>query len=385
MAANRREDVAGFLRKEDILITSIRPKSKEWKPPRFTNRFTKKISNRDVAIFSRQFSSMIDAGLPLVQCLEILSSQSDNPTFSSVIAETKIAVEGGATFSDALQKHPEIFNAMYVNMMAAGEASGNLDVISKRLALHTEKLIKLKQKVKSSMIYPSVVIGVAMVVTTILLVWVVPIFAGMYTDYGGTLPWLTQWLIHVSHFLRGYFILIVIGLFLTGGALKRYGKTDHGRMKIERLALGIPVVREIVIKIAVAKFSRTLGTLIASGVPILEGMGIAAKTCDIRVMEQAVFKIRQDVSEGKTIAEPLGKEPLFPKMVVQMIAVGETTGSLDVMLNKAADFYEDDVDAAITMFTALLEPALMVFVGLTIGTIVIAICLPIFKMAALIG
>ncbi len=381
MVATRREDVAGFLRKENILITSIKPKPKEWKPP----RFTRKISDRDVAVFSRQFSSMIDAGLPLVQCLEILSSQSNNPFLSDVIAQTKIAVEGGATFSDALRRHPDIFNAMYVNMMAAGEASGNLDVVSKRLALHTEKLIKLKHKVKSSMIYPSVVIGVAMVVTTILLVWVVPIFAKMFTDFGGTLPWLTQLLIRVSDFMRGYFILMVIGLFLTGWALRKYGKTDQGRMRIEAIALAIPGIRAIVVKIAVARFSRTLGTLIASGVPILDGMGIAAKTCDIRMMEQAVLRIRQDVSEGKTIAEPLGKEPLFPKMVVQMIVVGETTGSLDVMLNKVADFYEDDVDAAITAFTALLEPALMVFVGLTIGTIVMAITLPIFRMAALVG
>ncbi|MBI3804474.1 MAG: type II secretion system F family protein [Nitrospirae bacterium] len=381
LAANNREEVIALLRKENILVTSIQQKARELKLPGFGG----KISDKDIVIFTRQFATMIDAGLPLVQCLEILSSQCDNPMLAKAVGEVRGDVEGGSTYADALRKHPKVFDDLYVNMVAAGEAGGILDTILNRLAKHIEKSMKLKKQIKSAMVYPSTIMGVAGIVIVVLLVWVIPIFAQMFTDFGGTLPALTQFVIDLSHFMQRNIIKIVLGLGLAVYGFKKYYRTPAGRKNVDKFALKVPVIGDLIRKAAVAKFTRTLGTLIASGVPILEGLGIVAKTSGNKIIEEALMNARQSISEGKTISDPLGKEKVFPPMVVQMIAVGETTGALDAMLGKIADFYDDEVDAAVSALTSLLEPMLMVFLGITIGTIVIAMYLPIFKLAAVVG
>lgn len=381
LAANSREEVIGLLRKENILVTSVQQKAKELKIPGFGG----KVTDKDIVIYTRQFATMIDAGLPLVQCLEILAAQSENPILAKTIGEVRGDVEGGSTYADALRKHPKVFDDLYVNMVAAGEAGGILDTILNRLAKHIEKAMKLKKQIKSAMVYPISIMGVALIVITVLLVFVIPIFAKMFTDFGGTLPALTQYVIDLSHFMQRYFLLIAGGIFGASVAFKKYYKTPSGRMNVDKFALKLPVLGDLIRKAAVAKFTRTLGTLIASGVPILEGLGIVAKTSGNKVVEVALMNARQSISEGKNISDPLGKEKVFPPMVVQMIAVGETTGALDAMLSKIADFYDDEVDSAVTALTSLLEPMLMVFLGVTIGTIVIAMYLPIFKMASVVG
>ena len=381
LAANSREEVIGLLRKENILVTSVQPKAKDFKIPGFGG----KVTDKDIVIYTRQFATMIDAGLPLVQCLEILAAQSENPILAKTIGEVRGDVEGGSTYADALRKHPKVFDDLYVNMVAAGEAGGILDTILNRLAKHIEKAMKLKKQIKSAMVYPISIMGVALIVITVLLVYVIPIFAKMFTDFGGTLPALTQYVIDLSHFMQRYFLLIAGGLFGASVAFKKYYKTPGGRMTVDKFALKLPVLGDLIRKASVAKFTRTLGTLIASGVPILEGLGIVAKTSGNKVVEVALMNARQSISEGKNISDPLGKEKVFPPMVVQMIAVGETTGALDAMLSKIADFYDDEVDSAVTALTSLLEPMLMVFLGVTIGTIVIAMYLPIFKMASVVG
>lgn len=381
LVANSREDVIGLLRKENILVTSVEQKAKEFKLPGFGGKVTEK----DIVIFTRQFATMIDAGLPLVQCLEILASQSENKVLAKTVGEVRADVEGGATYADALRKHPKVFDELYVNMVAAGETGGILDTILNRLAKHIEKTMKLKKQIKSAMVYPTTIMGVAGIVIMVLMVWVIPIFAKMFIDFGGTLPALTQLVIGTSHFMQRNVLFIVGGVFLSGWLFKWYYGTPGGRVNIDRISLKLPVIGDLIRKAAVAKFTRTLGTLISSGVPILEGLGIVAKTSGNKVIEQALVNARQSISEGKTIADPLGKEKVFPAMVVQMIAVGETTGALDAMLSKIADFYDDEVDAAVAALTSLLEPMLMVFLGVTIGTIVIAMYLPIFKMASIVG
>lgn len=381
LAANSREEVIGLLRKENILVTSVQPKAKGFQIPGFGG----KVTDKDIVIFTRQFATMIDAGLPLVQCLEILSAQSDNPILAKTVGEVRGDVEGGSTYADALRKHPKVFDDLYVNMVAAGEAGGILDTILNRLAKHIEKAMKLKKQIKSAMVYPLSIMGVALIVITVLLVYVIPIFAKMFTDFGGTLPSLTQYVIDLSHFMQKYFLLIVGGIFGAAIAFKKYYRTPGGRMAVDRFALKLPVLGDLIRKASVAKFTRTLGTLISSGVPILEGLGIVAKTSGNKVVEIALMNARQAISEGKNISDPLGKEKVFPPMVIQMIAVGETTGALDAMLSKIADFYDDEVDSAVTALTSLLEPMLMVFLGITIGTIVIAMYLPIFKMASVVG
>ena len=381
LAANSREEVIGLLRKENILVTSVQQKARELKIPGFGG----KVTDKDIVIFTRQFATMIDAGLPLVQCLEILSAQSDNPLLAKTVGEVRADVEGGSTYADALRKHPKVFDDLYVNMVAAGEAGGILDTILNRLAKHIEKAMKLKKQIKSAMFYPATIMGVAVVVIGILLVWVIPIFAKMFIDFGGTLPALTQFVIDLSHFLQRNFFFIIGGFFLASWSFKRYYKTQSGRFAVDKFALKVPVIGDLIRKASVAKFTRTLGTLISSGVPILEGLAIVARTSGNKVVERALLNARQAISEGKNISDPLGKEKVFPPMVVQMIAVGETTGALDAMLSKIADFYDDEVDSAVTALTSMLEPLMMVFLGVTIGTIVIAMYLPIFKMASVVG
>lgn len=380
-SAKTRDEVISLLRKQNILVTSIRPKSSM----SLGGFMQAKVKEKDLAVFTRQFATMIDAGLPLVQCLEILTAQTENPTLAKVIGEVRQEVEGGSTYADALRKHPKAFDELYVNMVAAGEAGGILDAILNRLAKHIEKAMKLKKQIKSAMVYPGVIVTVATGVIVILMVWVIPIFAKLFSDFGSALPGPTQIVISSSYFMQSYWYVI---LAIVGGiiyCLRRAYKTTAGRRLLDRFALSLPVFGDLIRKASVAKFTRTLGTLIGSGVPILEGLIIVAKTSGNKIIEEALLKARQSISEGKTVSEPLGQAKVFPPMVVQMIAVGETTGALDAMLGKIADFYDEEVDSAVGALTALLEPMLMVFLGVVIGFIVIAMYLPIFKMAGAVS
>ncbi len=383
IAAQTKEEAASLLRRQNILATSVQKKATELSLniPGFGGG----VSDKDIVIFTRQFATMIDAGLPLVQCLEILSAQTENKSLAKAVGEVRTAVEGGSTYAEALRRHPKVFDDLYVNMVAAGESGGILDTILNRLAKHIEKTMKLKAKIKSAMVYPAVVIIVAGVVVSVLLIWVIPIFAKIFSDFGKALPAPTMLVLKASDIMRKYF-LIVIGIL--GGVtygLKRFYKTEEGRRIIDRFFLKLPVFGDLIRKAAVAKFTRTLGTLISSGVPILEGLGIIARTAGNKIVEDAILNARTSISEGKTVAEPLGASKVFPAMVVQMIAVGETTGALDAMLTKIADFYDDEVDTAVSTLTSLLEPMLMVFLGIVIGFIVVAMYLPIFQMASAVG
>lgn len=384
VAAASREEAIAMLRRQQILPTVVKPKAKgfELKLPGIGGR----VSDKDLAVFTRQFATMIDAGLPLVQCLEILSQQTENKQLAKVITQIRQDVESGATLTDALKKHPKVFNDLYVNMTSAGEAGGILDTILNRLAVHIEKVMKLKKRVKSAMIYPAVVIGVAAAVLAIILIFVIPVFAKMYEGFGATLPLPTQIVVTISNFVAswtgggivlGTIILLVVGIRLAY-------KTQKGRMIIDRIFLRLPIVGILIRKVAVAKFTRTLGTLISSGVPILDGLQIVARTAGNRVIEKAVLETRQSVSEGKTLADPLNATKVFPPMVTSMIAVGESTGALDTMLSKIADFYEEEVDVAVANLTSLLEPVMIVFLGTTVGGIVISMYLPIFKLVSVI-
>ncbi|MES4784491.1 MAG: pilus assembly protein PilC, partial [Nitrospiraceae bacterium] len=322
------------------------------------------------------------------QCLDILATQSENKTLGKTVGEVKVDVESGSTFADALKKHPKVFDELYTNMVHAGEIGGLLDSILVRLAKHIEKAMKLKSAIKSAMVYPAVIMSVAVIVITVLMIWVIPIFAQMFSEMSGGkmgLPGLTQFVIDASNFMKSYIIYIVLAAAGCIYALKRYYRTPSGRLAMDRLFLRIPVMGDLIRKASVAKFTRTLGTLITSGVPIMDGLMITAKTSGNKVVEGAILEARQSISGGKTLAEPLSKSDVFPKMVTHMIAVGESTGALDAMLGKIADFYDDEVDQAVAALTSLLEPMMMVFLGTIIGMIVIAMYLPIFKMASAIG
>ena len=343
------------------------------------------IKSRDVVIFTRQFATMIDAGLPIVQCLDILHSQSSVKPFRKVIQAVKDDVESGSTLTDALGKHPKVFDELYVNMVSAGEVGGILDTVLNRLAVYMEKAAKLRAKIKGAMIYPASIVVVAGVVTAILLLYVIPVFAELFSSFGHALPAPTQFVINLSNFTIAYFpyiIMIMIGAVI---ALRFTYKTEQGRLAIDGILLKLPVFGDLFRKSAVARFTRTLGTLVASGVPILDALAITAKTAGNRVVEKAVFATRVSISEGKTIAEPLTRSKVFPPMVCQMIAVGETTGALDAMLSKIAEFYEDEVDNAISNLTALMEPFVIVFLGVVIGGLVISMYLPIFQLGAVIS
>jgi type IV pilus assembly protein PilC len=376
-----RDAAIGQLRSQGITVATIEEKKKA---KAFGDK-KQKITDKDLVIFTRQFATMIDAGLPLVQCLEILSSQADNKSLGKLLNEVKLDVEAGATYADALKKHPKVFDNLYSNMVRAGEAGGMLDTILQRLAKQMEKAAKLKAQIKSAMVYPAAIVAVAIIVVSVLLIWVIPIFAKMFADFGGSLPALTQLVIDLSSFMQKYIIFMAIGAGVGGWFLKRFYDTPAGRLKIDGLSLKLPVIGDLVRKIAVARFTRTFGTLIQSGVPIMDSLEIVARTAGNLVVENAILAARTSVGEGKTLAEPIGKTGVFPPMVVQMISVGEATGALDAMLSKIADFYDEEVDTAVAMLTSLLEPALMVFLGTVIGFIVIAMYLPIFKMASAIG
>lgn len=387
VVARTREEAIEQLRKINIGVTNLQEKA-------LAEGLVGKlkggagVKDKDLVVFTRQFSTMINAGLPLVQCLDILSTQSENKALGKAVAEIKVDVEGGSTFADALKKHPKIFDDLYVNMVHAGEVGGLLDTILLRLAKHIEKAMKLKSAIKSAMVYPSAIIGVAIIVVSILMVWVIPIFAKMFMEMSGGkvgLPGPTQFVINVSEFMQSYILYIIAALAGLIYGIKRYYGTAKGRVVIDRLLLKMPVVGELVRKASVAKFTRTLGTLITSGVPIMDGLMITAKTSGNKIVESAILEARQSISGGKTLADPLSRSDVFPKMVTHMISVGESTGALDAMLGKIADFYDDEVDQAVASLTALLEPAMMVFLGTVIGFIVIAMYLPIFKMASVVG
>jgi type IV pilus assembly protein PilC len=340
-----------------------------------------KVKVKDLVVFTRQFATMIDAGLPLVQCLDILSSQQENATFKTCLLKVKEDVEAGATFADALAKHPKIFDRLYVNLVAAGEVGGILDTILGRLAGYIEKRMALAKKVKGAMVYPTTVLAVAIIVVAIILVWVIPVFQQMFSGAGKELPAPTRMVIALSEFTQSYFLLIIIAIGIFIGILKFIYGTEKGRYLFDKLFLRLPIFGTLIRKVAVAKFTRTLGTLVSSGVPILEGLDVVAKTAGNVIVEAAIMKTRESISEGRTIAEPLAETSVLPPMVVQMISVGEATGALDQMLNKIADFYDDEVDDAVGALTSAIEPLLMVGLGGTIGGLIIAMYLPIFSMA----
>ncbi|WP_303721153.1 type II secretion system F family protein [Malonomonas rubra] len=344
-----------------------------------------KITTKDIVVFTRQFATMIDAGLPLVQCLDILSNQQENKTFKTVLAKVKEDVESGSTFADALKKHPQAFNDLYVNLVAAGEVGGILDTILNRLATYIEKAMKLKKQVKSAMTYPSTIVGIALVVIAVILIFVIPAFEKMFADFGGALPAPTQLVINLSNFIQDYFLVIAGVIVFIIFAFKKTYATEKGREKIDDLALKLPVFGVLIRKVAVAKFSRTMATMISSGVPILDGLDIVSKTAGNKTIEKAINQVRISISEGKTIAEPLKESGVFPPMVCQMIEVGEQAGALDTMLSKIADFYDDEVDDAVGNLTSMMEPLLMLFLGTTVGGLVVAMYLPIFKIAGTVG
>lgn len=380
--AKSKDEAISNLRRQNIVVTSVSTRTKRLNLNLF---FRVKVKDKDIVVFTRQFATMIDAGLPLIQCLDILAKQTENKTFASSINEIRQDVEAGSTYADALRKHSHVFNDLYVNMVAAGELGGILDTILNRLSKYIEKSMKLKRQIKSALAYPSTIVAVAVIVIVVLLVWVIPIFSKMFTDFGGVLPAPTRMVMGTSDFMQ-HNIIIIAGIFgAIVFALNRYYKTQNGRRTVDRLTLHMPIFGMLIRKIAVAKFTRTLGTLISSGVPILDGLDIVAKTAGNKIVEEALYATRQSISEGKTLAEPLEQTQVFPPMVVQMIAVGETTGALDAMLSKIADFYDEEVDSTVGTLTALLEPMLMIFLGVVIGFIVIAMYLPIFKLAGTIG
>jgi type IV pilus assembly protein PilC len=372
------------LRRQQIQAIKIEAKPKDiLKRLKFPTR--RRVKEKDIVVFTRQFSTMINAGLPLVQCLEILSSQQDNVTFKEILVKVKADVEAGSTFADALRKHPTVFNDLFCNLVAAGETGGILDTILNRLAAYIEKSMNLKKKVKGAMVYPAVVMAIACVVVGCLLIFVIPVFQKMFADMGGTLPAFTQLVINLSDFMRRYFLLVGALLIALGFAFRRYYKSEKGREAVDDLLLKLPIFGGLLRKVAIAKFTRTLGTMLSSGVPILEALEIVARTAGNKTVENAILKTKMSIGEGKTIAEPLGASGVFPPMVVQMISVGESTGALDSMLSKIADFFDDEVDAAVAALTSLLEPLLMVFLGSAIGALVVAMYLPIFQMASILG
>ena len=388
LSAKTRDEAVDQLRKQSVVVTSLEEKKGGTGGFNVNISFGSGLTDKDLVVFTRQFGTMINAGLPLVQCLEILSTQSENKVLRETIGEVKTQVEAGSTFSDALRRHPKVFDDLYVNLVHAGEVGGLLDTILTRLAKYIEKAMKLKGQIKSAMIYPAAILGVAVVVIAVLMIWVIPIFAKMFNELSGGkmgLPGPTQLVIDISNVFTSYWWVMLIGVVASVSGIKKYYSTSQGRMAIDKLLLKTPVFGDLIRKASVAKFTRTLGTLLASGVPLLDGMTICAKTAGNKVIEETLINARVSISGGKTIADPLAASGVFPKMVTHMIAVGESTGALDAMLGKIADFYEDEVDQAVASLTSLLEPIMMVFLGIVIGFIVVAMYLPIFKMSDAIG
>ena len=377
LIADTRDAATAILRRQNVQLTSIKEKGREL---RLIPKFSRGVGAKRVAIFTRQFSVMLDAGLPLVQCLEILGEQEEQRNFREIIQQVRTDVESGANLADSMRKHPKAFDNLYVSMIAAGEAGGILDVILQRLATYIEKVVRLNSQVRSALIYPVSIIVIAAGVVTIILWKVIPVFAQLFAGLGGELPFLTRAVVGASNFLGRFFPLIIIAIVLIIMAVKRYHKTERGRRVIDGFVLKLPVVGMLVRKIAVARFCRTLATLTSSGVPILDGLEITAKTSGNAIVEDAIMAVRKSVEEGKTISGPLAETKVFPPMVVQMVNVGEQTGALDQMLSKIADFYEEEVDTAVAGLMKLLEPVMIVILGGIIGTIVTAMYMPMYAI-----
>jgi type IV pilus assembly protein PilC len=376
--------VMAQLRSQMLLPVTVKEKAKD--VSEYLPFLKQGIKTRELVIFTRQFATMIDAGLPLVQCLDILGNQNTNKTFKEIIRQVKNDVEQGSTFADALRKHPKPFDELFVNLVQAGEIGGILDTILNRLAVYLEKADKLAKKVKGAMVYPTTVLVIAIGVVVLMLTKVIPTFEKMFEDFGGELPGPTQVVVNLSHFMRdwiglvlGVLVAVVVAFFQARRRSRKF------RRSTDALALKLPIFGSLLRKVAVARFTRTLGTMIASGVPILDGLDIVAKTAGNMIIEEALRAVRTAITEGKTIAEPLAESDVFPGMVTQMIAVGEETGAMESMLAKIADFYDEEVDAAVEALTAMLEPLMMVFLGGAVGGLLIAMYLPIFKIADTIG
>jgi len=381
LIGDSKDAVIAALRRQQIVVTTVKEKGKEIALPRIGGG----IKSKDISIFTRQFSVMIDAGLPLVQCLDILGQQQENKAFQKVILQVRQDVESGSSLAEAMRKHPQAFDDLYVNMVAAGEAGGILDTILQRLATYIEKIVKLKSQVRSALVYPVAVITIAVIVVYIILWKVIPVFATLFEGLGAQLPFLTQVVVSMSNFIGRFWWLIFLLVIGSVIGVRQYYKTENGRYQIDKLLLRLPVLGILLRKIAVARFCRTLGTLLSSGVAILESLDITARTSGNAVIEEAILKVRKEVEEGKTIAEPLARSEQFPPMVCQMIGVGEQTGAMDTMLSKIADFYEDEVDAAVDALMSLIEPIMISFLGIVIGTIVVAMYLPMFSLISQIG
>ena len=381
--ADSRPAAVAALRTKGVIALSVEEK-KAKAAAATTTKIGGKVKDKDLAIYTRQFSTMVDAGLPIAQALQILSEQSDSKVLRDVTTRIANDVQGGATLAELFGKYPKTFDNLFTNMLAVGESGGVLDVVLQRLSGYIEKAAKLKSKVKSAAVYPVTIVGVACLVIIFMMVFVLPTFASMFKNMGAELPLPTKIVMWMSDFTRKYIILILIAGAAAIWAIKKYYNTDQGSMVIDTFMLKVPVVGMLIRKVAVARFTRTLSTLISSGVPILEGLLITARSAGNRVVEKAVLQARQHVTAGGTLAEPLKATPVFPPMVVHMISVGENTGALDAMLSKIADFYDDEVDSAVNALTSLLEPMMICFLGVVVGGIVVAMYLPIFKMVTLI-
>ncbi len=380
MEAASKDAVLANLRRMKVEGAKVKPKPKDL----FENvAFLQPgVKTGDIILFARQFSTMIDAGLPIIQCLDILYSQQENATLKKILKSIKEQVESGMTLAESLKKFPKEFDDLFVNMIAAGEAGGILDIILRRLSAYMEKAARLKAQVKGAMTYPIVTLVIAFGVLSVILIFVIPVFEDMFADMGSNLPAFTQVVIDVSDFAKGNVIYIVVGMILFFISFKKFYSTDKGRAAIDDLLLKLPIFGILIRKVAVAKFTRTMSTMLSSGVAILEALEIVAKTAGNKTVETAIYSVRADIAEGRTMADPLSETGVFPAMVCQMIAVGESTGALDSMLEKIATFYDEEVDQAVENLTALIEPFMLVFLGITIGGLVIAMYLPVFKMAS---
>jgi len=382
MEASSKEAVISTLESRDLIPDKIKERGKGMDFQISLPGMGGGISGKELAVFTRQFSTMIDAGLPLVQCLDILAKDSSNPTMKKTLFAVKDEVEAGATFADALSKHPKIFDDLYVNLVAAGEIGGILDTILTRLAEHIEKAERLKKQIKGAMVYPIVVICIAVTIVVILMVKVIPVFAKMFTDMGQSLPSFTLFVMNMSKWFQHYWYTVIIGVAAFIVVYKLIGKNPKGRIMLDSFYLKLPIFGPLIKKTAVARFTRTMGTMVSSGVPILDALEITAKTSGNKIVEFDIMRVRSSITEGKTLSEPLSTSKVFPPMVVQMISVGEQTGALDAMLQKIADFYEEEVDTAVEALTSLMEPLLIVFLGTIVGGIAIAMYLPIFAIAS---
>ncbi len=374
--AQNKQALMSLLRSEQINPISVKEKGKEISLP----TLKKRVSDKDIALFTRQFAVMIDSGLPLVQCLRILGMQQEKPAFQQILYQIQRDVESGLSLSNAMARHPKVFDTLYVNMVAAGETGGILDVILKRLSAYMEKIVKLKSSIKSALIYPAVVISVALIAVFLLMWLVIPTFASLFEGLGAELPLLTKVIIGISKFIARYaiFIIILAGLGLYG--IKKWYETDKGRHVIDRMVLKLPIVGILMKKIAIARFTKTLSTLISSGIPILEALDITSRAAGNVIYEDTIVGVRKEVESGKNMSTPMEDSGMFPTMVIQMVNVGEQTGELDNMLDRVASFYEDEVDRSVANLMSLLEPLLLVFLGVTVGTIVVSMYLPMFTL-----